>query len=152
MHQQAPLCDLDFVWNLMYPFGKRLLSGRVPDNNFLLSGRVPDNNFLLSEMVPDNNFLLSENPLKCPQVLAEHASGCWLSALGAGVPYNREENENNIFFFQQWHIFYINSQPSSDSSLTKVPSLHTTGSPHGTEFPTTSGKILVFLGHHLGGL
>ena len=48
---------------------KRLLPGRVPDNNYLLSG----------------------TPLKCPLVLAGHASGCWLSALGAGVPYNREK-------------------------------------------------------------
>ena len=31
----------------------------------------------------------------CPEplsnVLVGHASGCWLSALGAGVPYNREK-------------------------------------------------------------
>ena len=47
----------------IYPFWKRLLSGRVPDNNFLLSG----------------------TPLKCPYVLAGYASGCWLSALGAGM-------------------------------------------------------------------
>ena len=37
-----------------------------------------------------NKLLMTETPLKCPQVLAGHASGCWLSALGAGVPYNRE--------------------------------------------------------------
>ena len=26
-------------------------------------------------------------------MLAGHASGCWLSELGAGMPYNREKNE-----------------------------------------------------------
>ena len=65
-------------------------------------------------------------------MLLGHASGCWLSALGTGMAYNREQ--------KQWHIFDINSQPSSDSSLTKVPSLQTTGSPQGTGFPSTSGK------------
>ena len=34
----------------------------------------------------------------------------------------------------------MKSQPSSDSSLTKVPSLQTTGSPQGTGFPSTSGQ------------
>ena len=28
--------------------------------------------------------------------VAGHASGCWRSALGAGVPYNREKNESLI--------------------------------------------------------
>ena len=69
---------------LNYPLRKRLLSGRVPYNNFLLSGRVSD-----------NNFLLSGTPIICFCVLAGHASGCWLSALGADLPYNREKNEIN---------------------------------------------------------
>ena len=30
-------------------------------------------------------------------MLAGHASGCWRSALGAGVPYNREKNEKCNF-------------------------------------------------------
>ena len=30
-------------------------------------------------------------------MLAGHASGCWRSALGAGVPYNREKNEKSNF-------------------------------------------------------
>ena len=30
---------------------------------------------------------------------AGHASGCWRSELGAGVPYNREKNENQIYLF-----------------------------------------------------
>ena len=34
--------------------------------------------------------------LTCPQMLAGHASGCWRSQLGAGVPYNREKNESLI--------------------------------------------------------
>ena len=34
--------------------------------------------------------------LKCPKMLAGHASGCWLSALGAGVPYKREKNESLV--------------------------------------------------------
>ena len=36
-------------------------------------------------------------PLKCPQVLAGHDSWCWRSAMGAGVPYNREKIEKYIF-------------------------------------------------------
>jgi len=32
-------------------------------------------------------------------VLAGHASGRWLSALDAGVPYNREKNESKILLF-----------------------------------------------------
>jgi len=30
------------------------------------------------------------------KVLAGHASGCWRSALGAGVPYNREEEKKSL--------------------------------------------------------
>ena len=30
-------------------------------------------------------------------MLAGHASGCWRSALGAGMPYNREKNEKSNF-------------------------------------------------------
>ena len=30
-------------------------------------------------------------------MLAGHASGCWRSALGACVPYNREKTEKSIF-------------------------------------------------------
>ena len=67
--------------------------------DFLLTKTVPVNNFLLTGTVPVNNSLF-RNPLRFPYVLAGHASGCWLSALGAGVPYNREKkmNENLIFF------------------------------------------------------
>ena len=36
----------------------------------------------------------SADSLKCPYMLAGHASGCWLSVLGAGVQYNREKNES----------------------------------------------------------
>ena len=32
-----------------------------------------------------------------PRGMAGHASGCWCSALGAGVPYNREKNESLIY-------------------------------------------------------
>ena len=49
------------------------------------------------------------------------------------------------------HIFDINSQPSSDSSLTKVPSLQTTGSPQGTGFPSTSGQKYGIFGAALRG-
>ena len=41
---------------------------------------------------------------------------------------------------KQLHIFYLNSQPRSDSSLTKVLILQTTGSPQGTRFRSTSGQ------------
>ena len=44
-------------------------------------------------------------------MLAGHASRCWLSALGAGVPYNREKNESKIICFLAVHIFDIISQP-----------------------------------------
>ena len=74
-------------------------------------------------------------------MLAGHASGCWLSALGACMPYNREKKQS-LEFFYLWHISYLNSQPSSDSSLTKVVILQTTGLPQGTGF-VPSNKELV---------
>ena len=44
--------------------------------------------------------------LNCPLVLAGHASGCWLYALGVGMPYNRRRKMggklfqlNLLFFF-----------------------------------------------------
>ena len=73
-------------------------------------------------------------------MLAGHASGCLLSALGAGMPYNREKNESKNYFYYQWHIFYLNSKPSSNSSLTKVVSLQTAGSTQGTGLPSISGQ------------
>ena len=41
-------------------------------------------------------FILRYPSLKCPYMLAGHASGCWISALGAGVPYNREKTESLV--------------------------------------------------------
>ena len=41
------------------------------------------------------------HPRKCPfsqmsvDALSDHASGCWLSALGAGMPYNREKKRKS---------------------------------------------------------
>ena len=32
-------------------------------------------------------------------MLAGHASRCWRSELGAGMPYNREQNESKIYLF-----------------------------------------------------
>ena len=49
---------------------------------------------LTGTLVPVNISLLTGTLSK---VLAGHASGCWLSALGAGVPYNREKNESLNF-------------------------------------------------------
>ena len=40
------------------------------------------------------------------EVLAGHASGCWLSALGAGVPYNREKNESKLNFLAVAHFWF----------------------------------------------
>ena len=57
-----------------------------------------------------------------------HASS-WLSALGAGVPYNREKNESTIIFWLEVAHFRHYFPASSDGLLTKVPSLQTTGSP-----------------------
>ena len=55
---------------------------------------VPANNLLLAGAVPANYW---PEPLSnVRNVLAGHASGCWCSALGAGVPYNREKNESLI--------------------------------------------------------
>ena len=70
---------------------------------------------------------------KKTQMLAGHASGCWHSALGAGKPYNREKNKSKM-------NFDINSLLSSDSSLTKVPSLQTTGSPQVKKLPHFWGR------------
>ena len=46
--------------------------------------------------VPANKLLFAGIPLKCPYVLAGHASGCWRSALGIGMTYNREKNESLV--------------------------------------------------------
>ena len=73
--------------------------------------------------------------------MAGPASGSWLSALGAGVPYNREKNRKYLtFIFLAVAHFQHYFPANSDSSLTKVPSLQTTGSPQGTGFPSTSGQ------------
>jgi len=61
-------------------------------------------------------------------VLAGYASGCWLSVLGAGVPYNREKKQSKIFFLALAHFRHY-FPANSDSLMTKVPSLQTTGSP-----------------------
>ena len=50
---------------------------------------VPVDNFLLTGTVLVNNPYLP-GASQMSQVLAGHASGCWRSALGAGVPYNRD--------------------------------------------------------------
>ena len=36
------------------------------------------------------------------QMLASHASCCWLSALGAGLLYNREKKRRSIFRIPYW--------------------------------------------------
>ena len=51
------------------------------------------------------------------KVLAGHVSGCWHSALGDGLPYKSEKNESKKYFFYQWHIFYLNSQPEQFRSI-----------------------------------
>ena len=38
----------------------------------------------------------SADALKCPEMLAGLSSGCLLSVLGAGVPYNREQSESIV--------------------------------------------------------
>ena len=73
-----------------------------PQQNFNVDSNVPVNNFLLTGTVLVNNSLLtatlfyslfSEITLSwmCLKVLAGHASGCWHSALGSGIPYNRNK-------------------------------------------------------------
>ena len=44
--------------------------------------------------VPVNNSLLTGT---LSNVLAGHASGCWHSDLGAGVPYNRKNTKVSLF-------------------------------------------------------
>ena len=56
-------------------FRKRLNAGTVPANKEYAAGTVPAN----------------KEYGACPYVLAGHACGCWRSALGSGVPYNREK-------------------------------------------------------------
>ena len=76
-------------------------------------------------------------------MLAGHASGGWLSALGAGVLYNREtKRESSLHPPPQVHW------TGSESSLTNVPSLQTTGSPQETGFPQPLDKSLALLGQH----
>ena len=40
-----------------------------------------------------------------------------------------------------WYIFYLDSQPSSYSSVAKVAILQGPGSPQGSGFPSTYGHI-----------
>ena len=76
--------------------------------------------------VPDNNFSLSGTPLKCAGwpclwVLA-FCDGCWRAVQW------RKKPESKIFFLAVAHFRYY-FPANSDSSLTKVHSLKTTGSP-----------------------
>ena len=96
----------------------------------------------LSGSVPDNNFL-TITPLKCPYVLAGHASGCWPSALGAGVPYNREKNECNIFD--------IISQPAAMAHCLKYPVYRQLVPLREQGSPQLLDKTLALSGLHLGG-
>ena len=75
-----------FIW-------KRLSTGTVPVNKKHLTGTVPANKEHLTGTVPVN-----KEHLTCTlsKVLAGHASGCWLSALGAGMLYNREKKESLV--------------------------------------------------------
>ena len=61
-------------------------------------------------------------------MLAGHASGSWLSALGAGMPYNRGEKTKVKLIYFGIGTFLHYFPANRDSSLTKVPSLQTTGS------------------------
>ena len=88
-------------------------------------------------------------------MLAGHTSGCWLSTLGAGVPYNREKNESKFIYILAVAHFLQCFPANSDGSLTKVPSLMTTGSSRcwlsalGTDVPynreRNESKIYLFL-------
>ena len=53
---------------------KRLSEGTVPANKEPLTGTVPVNEEHLTDTL-------------------SNVCRCWLSALGAGMPYNREKNE-----------------------------------------------------------
>ena len=61
------------------------------------------------------------------------------------------EKKRKSKFFYHWPIFYLNSKPRSDSSLSKVLILQTTGSPQGTGFPSTSGQNFGIFGAALWG-
>jgi len=47
-------------------------------------------------------------------VLAGHASGSWRSALGAGVPYNREKKEN-LFLKREKKVFFAGTWQKSSN-------------------------------------
>ena len=51
-----------------------------------------------------------------------------------------KKTESKIYLFLAVAHFRHYFPANSDSSLTKVPSLQTTGSPQGTGFPSTSGQ------------
>ena len=69
----------------------------------------------------------------CLWVLA-FCAWCWHA-----IQKRRKKRKSKIILLAVAH-FYLDSQPSSDSSITKVVILKTTGSPQGTGFPSTSGQ------------
>ena len=48
------------------------------------------------DLIKMGQYINLHGTLKCPLVLAYHASGCWLSVLGAGIPYSRDKNERLV--------------------------------------------------------
>ena len=72
--------------NLRKKLRKRLNAGTVPANKEYAAGTVPANKEYTAGTVPANKEYAAGT---LSNVLAGHISGCWCSALGAGMPYNR---------------------------------------------------------------
>ena len=109
-----------------FPKRQRLYAGTVPVNKKHPTGTVAVNKEHLTGSLSNVRAVWP-----CLRVMA-FCAGCWHAV--------QQSKNESLEFFQQWHIFYLNFQPSSDSSLTKAVSLQTTGSPQGTGFPSISGQ------------
>ena len=74
-------------YSLVLPVGQIFLGGYYEHTILYWSGYLPipfsTNQLILSNV---SIWKVKITPLKCPYVLAGHASGCWHFALGAGVP------------------------------------------------------------------
>ena len=78
--------------------GKRLFAGTAANHHnsnmiYMLTELFWQITPYLPELFLQITPVLRLTPLKCPQVLTGHVSGCWHFALGAGVPYNRRNTK-----------------------------------------------------------
>ena len=88
---------------------KQLLSRKKlkkSDPVFIQITILYQNGYFLITFPPNHLILINVDiwkvkltPLNCPKVMVGHASKCWHSVLGAGVPYNRKRNKTSKFQF-----------------------------------------------------